>query len=571
MAVEETAVIEQDAHTYRFVESLYLSAKKAKDQVTKDVKRYEDLWRGKHWKKNPTGKRTQAVSNFIFSIIETEVTWLTENRPSIIVVPQNEFDTQAAKVAERIVLDYLWPGLDIRSKLKRMTRSALVRGKGFLKVTWDNELKLAGSLGYTGDVRVDYINWHEIYLDPKASSMEDARYIIHARVMPLSEIVRKWPEKGPLVKPDPAYSDLTDEDLYNADVDRPIVSTTGGPVSDDGHRAMVLECWLKDDSYELREEMGVDEKPIIVPHFLYPRGRLIIVANGVVLVDDHNPYHDGEFPFVSMSGYETDDSPWDMGEVEQLEPIQRVINILESRFVDNARLMTNTVWVKSEDAGIAADKITNEEGAVYTIKNPRARFERVPPQPLPQHYFTLYQQLQRNMETITGIHDITQGRRPVGITAATAISLLQEASQARIRDKAKNMEDAIRHLGTLMLSRIVQFYTPERVFRLRGEDGQYFFQGFDAQTLVAGLDMVVEAGSSLQMNEQQRYQMAIELFQAGGIDIEGLLEASGFPGRDEIIKRMRAGRALMPEQPPGGTPGAGIASGSIPPLPGAML
>ena len=98
MVVEETAVIEQDAHTYRFVESLYLSAKKAKDQVTKDVKRYEDLWRGKHWKKNPTGKRTQAVSNFIFSIIETEVTWLTENRPSIIVVPQNEFDTKLPRL-----------------------------------------------------------------------------------------------------------------------------------------------------------------------------------------------------------------------------------------------------------------------------------------------------------------------------------------------------------------------------------------------------------------------------------------------------------------------------------------
>src|SRR5690606_4370639 len=125
----------------------------------------------------------------------------------------------------------------------------------------------------------------------------------------------------------------------------------------------------------------------------------------------------------------------DMGEVEQLEPIQRVLNILESRFIDNARLMTNTVWVKSADAGISADKITNEEGAVYTIQNPRARFERLPPAPLPQHYFELYLQLQRNMETITGIHDVTQGRRPVGITAATAISLLQEAGQARIRDK----------------------------------------------------------------------------------------------------------------------------------------
>ena len=342
--------------------------------------------------------------------------------------------------------------------------------------------------------------------------------------MPLSEIVRKWPEKGPLVNPDPAYSDLTDEDLYNADVDRPIVSTTGGPVSDDGHRAMVLECWLKDDSYELREEMGVDEKPIIVPRFLYPRGRLIIVANGVVLVDDHNPYRDGEFPFVSMSGYETDDSPWDMGEVEQLEPIQRVINILESRFVDNARLMTNTVWVKSEDAGIAADKITNEEGAVYTIKNPRARFERVPPQPLPQHYFTLYQQLQRNMETITGIHDITQGRRPVGITAATAISLLQEASQARIRDKAKNMEDAIRHLGT----DAVTYCT---VLRLSEFSGSVAKMGSTSSGLRAhrllwqvwiwSLRLV----RGLQMNETA-LQMAIELFKRG-IDIEGLLEAEG--------------------------------------------
>jgi len=258
-----------------------------------------------------------------------------------------------------------------------------------------------------------------------------------------------------------------------------------------------------------------------------------------------------------------------MGEVEQLEPIQRVLNILESRFIDNARLMTNTVWVKSADAGISADKITNEEGAVYTIQNPRARFERLPPSPLPQHYFELYLQLQRNMETITGIHDVTQGRRPVGITAATAISLLQEAGQARIRDKARNLEDTIRRMGELMISRIVQFYTKDRVVRLRGPDDQLQFVSFDPAMVDVGFDFIVEAGSSLQMNEQQRFQMAIELFRAGGIDIIGLLEATNFPGRDEIIQRMRTGQALMPptEGAPSGMPGAGIASGAVPPLP----
>ena len=82
--------------------------------------------------------------------------------------------------------------------------------------------------------------------------------------------------------------------------------------------------------------------------------------------------------------------------------------------------------------------------------------------------------------------------------------------------------------------------------------------------------MIVEAGSSLQMNEQQRYQMAIELFQAGGIDIEGLLETTNFPGRDDIIKRMRMQRAMMTEAP-GGMPGAGIASGAVPELPPAPM
>jgi len=571
MAVAEDQVLEQDSRLAKYIESLYIAGKRAKQPVEEKVKRFEKLWSGEHWSSKAarvsSKKWTQAVSNFIFSIIETQVTWLTENRPNMIVAPMSANDGPNAKAIERIIRDYLWHKLNIRVKLKRVIRSGLVRGKGFLKVTWD----MMTNPQYGGEVAVDYIPWNEIILDPQCSTVDDARYIIHARVLPLSEIVRRWPHKGWMVKPDPRYSDLTDEEFYNADTDQAIISPAmGGFHQDERARALVIECWIKDDTIELRKEFDEDtgeEVERVVP--LYPNGRLVIVANGVVLTDVPNPYMDGKFPFVDFSCYETDDSPWDMGEVEQLEPIQRVLNILESRFIDNARLMTNTVWVKSADAGISADKITNEEGAVYTIQNPRARFERLPPSPLPQHYFELYLQLQRNMETITGIHDVTQGRRPVGITAATAISLLQEAGQARIRDKARNLEDTIRRMGELVISRIVQFYTKDRVVRLRGPDDQLQFVVFDPAMVDVGFDFIVEAGSSLQMNEQQRFQMAIELFRAGGIDIIGLLEATNFPGRDEIIQRMRTGQALMPptEGAPSGMPGAGIASGSMPPLP----
>ena len=42
-------------------------------------------------------------------------------------------------------------------------------------------------------------------------------------------------------------------------------------------------------------------------------------------------------------------------------------------------------------------------------------------------------------DTISGIHDITQGRNPSGVTAAKAISALQEASQQIIRAKEREV------------------------------------------------------------------------------------------------------------------------------------
>lgn len=554
------AVVDDDRQTARYVQALYDAAKKAKEPVVEKVKRFDALWRGTYWADRAPKHRTYAMSNFIFAIIETEVTWLTENRPNAIVVPLGPDDADSARIVEHILLDHLWPELDIRAKLKRMIRSALIRGKGFLKVGWDER---------ASEVTVDYANWREIFIDPQANRVKDARYIIQARRMPISEIVRLYPEKGHLVFPD-NESDLTDGGNWNADVDKPVITSGAMPIVDgDKYSATVLECWIRDDSYELHTEMGDDGEPRTVAQFLYPNGRLITVANGVVLEDRPNPYQDGEFPFVDYTCYEDEESPWDVSEVEQLEPIQRVVNILESRFIDNARLMTNTVWVKSKDAGISADKITNEEGAVYTVNSPNSLFQRLPPTPLPQHYFELYLQLQRNMEAVSGVSDVAQGRRPTGITAASAISLLQEASQARIRDKARNLEDTIRHLGRLMISRILQFYEPGRIARMRDANGQVQYVPFDPSQVIYGLDFEVESGSSIQMNEQQRYLMAKELFQAGGIDVEGLLEASHFPGREAIIERMKTNQAIMASQPGRGTPGASVAQGAMspPPLP----
>src|SRR5690606_31861200 len=167
-------------------------------------------------------------------------------------------------------------------------------------------------------------------------------------------------------------------------------------------------------------------------------------------------------------------------------------------------------------------------------KNPGSEVRRDPPPPLPTSLFQLYLQVQRNMETISGVHDVTQGRRPTGIAAASAIAQLQEAGQARIRDKARNRDDAILRLGRLIALRVIEFYGPERQIAIRGEGDQVQMVNFDIQQLRMGVDVRIIPGTSLDMNEQLRYQAARELLQLGALMPEHVLDVINFPNKEEI-------------------------------------
>ena len=62
------------------------------------------------------------------------------------------------------------------------------------------------------------------------------------------------------------------------------------------------------------------------------------------------------------------------------------------------------------------------------------------------------QTLMQMTDTVSGVHDITQGRNPSGVTASRAIQQLQEASQQVIRAKEREVgTDAILDLYKLTL------------------------------------------------------------------------------------------------------------------------
>ncbi|KKL13020.1 hypothetical protein LCGC14_2529930, partial [marine sediment metagenome] len=60
------------------------------------------------------------------------------------------------------------------------------------------------------------------------------------------------------------------------------------------------------------------------------------------------------------------------------------------------------------------------------------------------------------INTVSGVHDVSQGRKPGQVTAALAIEKLQEAAQSRVRFKVKSsMRGPVKYLYKLILRHII--------------------------------------------------------------------------------------------------------------------
>lgn len=137
---------------------------------------------------------------------------------------------------------------------------------------------------------------------------------------------------------------------------------------------------------------------------------------------------------------------------------------------------------------------------------------------MPNYVSEKIEELKRDMETISGVHDVTQGRRPVGIQAGNAIIALQEAGQARIRTKVKLMEQGLSKLATMWYNRMQQYWKLDRWVRVSDDKGNYNFQQITEDDLQYDFDIKITAGSTMFTNKSAMLDLMIRLGQTTAED-----------------------------------------------------
>lgn len=254
----------------------------------------------------------------------------------------------------------------------------------------------------------------------------------------------------------------------------------------------MLEFWIKPGHPMLRDG-----------------GMVTIVGEQIVQVVDGYPYAHGEFPFSKLemipSGKFYGDSV-----ITDLLPIQREYNRTRSQIIEAKNLMGKPKILAAKGS-INAAQITSEPGQVLFYVPGYPEPKEMAHAPLPQHVMQEVQQLQEDIDDISGQHDISRGKNPSQVTAATALSFLQEQDDTKLSDAITSLEEAVEKLGKHILSHVSQFWTTERTVQIVGADGSFDAQVYKGESLGGNLNVRVEAGSALPQSKAAKQAFVMDL------------------------------------------------------------
>lgn len=552
----------------------FKEAKRYRAQFDKNWERWYRLYAGQHWDGPRPEWRSTPVVNFIFSTIETILPIMTDNNPQINVIPKNE-DSQEMSAIMGAIMEKLWTSNRMGLKLPETIKNALKYGTGIQKVWWNP--KMADGMG---DVCISVVDPRHFYPSPGAKSIQDAAYVVFAANVPLDSVIRDFPHvkgklEGGIWDPElTVQKTITSQRVDSGVFLGPVSNTLGTATTefkgnlqgrdgtmDRNKLVTLIEWWHRDDSGQTW---------------------VTIMANGVLLKHDQNPFDHNKFPFIRYIDYQVPSMFWGMGEIQQLEKLQENINQRRAQITDILRLTANPPFVADADSGVNPKAMTNRP-AVIIYKNRGSEVRWLTPPQLPAALFELQDLDKKDFDAISGVLDVTQGRRPTGIEAASAISELQEAAQTRIRFKVRLMEESLVELGEQMLALTQQFYDMPRTIRMKtGIAGGQSFVQLNKQQMnpddgsikllndpsVGEYDVEIGVGSTLPKDKTARANQMIELFQMGVVDRRAVLENIGLAPEEyeQLIARMEQQdqmqmQAAQGAAPDGSMPSDGSAGG----------
>ena len=482
---------------------------------------YDPQWRSAWLFNVIMGKHADAVAAFPEPAIRprepddrAEAAMLTSIVP--VILEQNDF--------EEVYSDSCWT---------KMKQGTLVWG-----VFWDSA-KLNG----LGDVSVREIDILNLFWEPGVTDIQKSKNLFFVELVDNEVLKQRYPQVG-----DTLRSDNTFVSKYKTD-----------DQADTTNKSLVVDWYYK---------KLVDGKSVL--HFCKFVGEVVLAATENDPQMQGGLYDDGEYPFVVDALFPVKGSVAGYGYIDIGKSAQEQIDLLNQAILKNSVMASTPRWFIRSDGSINEREYADWRKPFVHADGTLGQDSVMPitVNPLSANHISVIQNKIEELKWTTGNTDVNNGSVSSGVTAASAIAALQEASGRSSKDATRSAYRAYARLIRMVIERIRQFYDLPRKFRIRGQLGADEYVSYSNQNLkqqeMLGLggdvtwrkpvfDIEVSAQKSSEYTRLSQNELAIQFYQLGFFDPTrtdqalAVLDMMDFDGKDEIAQKIAQNGTLQQE------------------------
>ena len=468
-------------------------------------------------------------SGWLHNVIVSKHADAMESYPEPNILPREQDDKGEAAILSAIIPCILEQN-QFEGTYSDAMWQKLKTGTACYKVVWDKS-KLNG----LGDIAVEQVNLLNVYWEPGVKDIQKSRYFFHTELWDREVLVEMYPQL---------------KDKLNG-------------------KGFMSTQFLYDDSVSTEDKHTVIE----VYYHKYVQGKNTLqyckfVGDQVLYATENEPemavrglYDHGRYPYEFDALYPIEGTPCGYGFVDICRNPQLVIDELNTCFVENARAGATPRYWSRGDGGVNEKEFLDLSKRIVHANNVSEDALRpIEHNNLDGNHLAVLDRTIQELRETSGNTETATGNVSSGVTAASAIAALQEASGKGSRDSTQASYRAYGQIVNLCIELIRQFYDMPRQFRIVGQYGMQQFVSYSNQGLqpvhqgndfgqdmgyrLPVFDIKVSAQKKNVYTKVSQNELALQFFQMGFFNPQMAdmalmcLDMMEFDGKDGIMQKV---------------------------------
>lgn len=516
--------------------------KRGKAKLEARIKNDELWWELRHWeaigRSEASPDSPRPTSAWLFNAIINKHADAMDNYPVAVVLPRERSDAQSADILSQ-VLPVVYENNDYAHTYSTAWWDKLKHGTAVYGNFWNSEKENG-----LGDIDIRPIDLMSIYWEEGIEDIQKSRNVFTVELMDNDLLDETYPDL--VGKP---HGNVIDVAAYNYD------STV-----DTSDKSVVVDWY-----YKVRTPSG----KTVVHYVKYCGNTILYASQNDPAYRETGYYAHGEYPFVFDVLFPEKGSPAGFGYVSICRDPQLYIDNLSANILENSMMGTKRRFFVSKSTNINKEQFADWNEPMVEVEGEisDARIKEITTSPLDSIYVSVMQMKIDEMKETSANRDMNNGSTSSGVTAAAAISALQEAGNKVSRDMITSSYRAHSQISAQCIELMRQFYDEARSFRITGAGNEYNFVDFSNayikdQLIGAGsdgeemyrkpiFDLKISAQKKNPFSRMEQNQRAQDLYNMGFFNPERAQEATialdmmDFEGIDDIKDKVREGQTLL--------------------------